>query len=86
MSGVVRRPGDGCPTLVEKDPALLVDPRRLVEPATVGDPMRPLMWVSKSYAKLATQAFSRRQPGWGRAGVSGGEEARVSGGEHRPAA
>jgi hypothetical protein len=27
--------------------------RRLLEPATVGDPMRPLMWVSKSHAKLA---------------------------------
>jgi hypothetical protein len=25
----------------------------LLEPATVGDPMRPLMWVSKSHAKLA---------------------------------
>ena len=53
LSGVVRRPGGGCPTLVEKDPALLVDLRRLVEPATMGDPMRPLLWVSKSHAKLA---------------------------------
>jgi hypothetical protein len=26
---------------------------RLLEPATVGDPMRQLMWVSKSHAKLA---------------------------------
>ena len=53
LSGAVRRPGGGCPTLVEKDPALLADLRRLVEPATMGDPMRPLMWVSKSHAKLA---------------------------------
>ena len=28
--------------------------RLLVEPATMGDPMRPLMWVSKSHAKLAS--------------------------------
>jgi hypothetical protein len=53
LSGDVRRPGGGCPTLVEKDPTLLEDLRRLVEPATMGDPMRPLMWVSKSHAKLA---------------------------------
>jgi hypothetical protein len=53
LSGTVRRPGGGCPTLIEKDPTLLDDLRRLVEPATMGDPMRPLMWVSKSRAKLA---------------------------------
>jgi hypothetical protein len=29
------------------------DLRRVVEPATLGDPMRPLLWVSKSHDKLA---------------------------------
>jgi hypothetical protein len=53
LSGEVRRPGGGGPTLIDKDPTLLEDLRRLVEPATMGDPMRPLMWVSKSHAKLA---------------------------------
>jgi hypothetical protein len=53
LSGAVRRPGGGCPTLVAKDPALLESLRQLVEPATMGDPMRPLLWVSKSHAKLA---------------------------------
>ena len=53
LFGEVRRPGGGCPTLIEKDPTLLDDSRQLVEPATMGDPMRPLMWVSKSRAKLA---------------------------------
>ena len=53
LSGLVRRPGGGCPTLIEKDPTLLDDLRQLVEPATMGDPMRPLMWVSKSREKLA---------------------------------
>ena len=53
LSGAVRRPGGGCPTLVAKDPTLLDDLRRLLEPATMGDPMRPLLWVSKSHAKLA---------------------------------
>jgi hypothetical protein len=53
LSGAVRRPGGGCPTLIEKDPTLLDDLRQLVEPATMGDPMRPLIWVSKSRSKLA---------------------------------
>ena len=53
LAGDVRRPGGGGPTLIEKDPTLLENLRHLVEPATMGDPMRPLMWVSKSHAKLA---------------------------------
>jgi hypothetical protein len=53
LSGEVRRPGGGCPTLIEKDPTLLDNLRQMLEPATMGDPMRPLMWVSKSHAKLA---------------------------------
>jgi hypothetical protein len=53
LSGEVRRPGGGRPTLTGKDPTLLEDLRQLVEPTTMGDPMRPLMWVAKSRAKLA---------------------------------
>jgi hypothetical protein len=53
LSGEVRRAGGGCPTLIASDPTLLENLRQLVEPATMGDPMRPLMWVSKSRAKLA---------------------------------
>jgi Rhodopirellula transposase DDE domain len=49
----VRRAGGGRPCLTQTDPTLLEDLQRLLEPATVGDPMRPLMWVSKSHAKLA---------------------------------
>jgi hypothetical protein len=49
----VRRPGGGRRSLIETDPTLLADLQRLLDPATVGDPMRPLMWVSKSHAKLA---------------------------------
>jgi hypothetical protein len=53
LSGVIRRPGSGRPALTTTDPTLLEDLRRLLEPATMGDPMRPLLWVSKSHAKLA---------------------------------
>ena len=51
--GLVRRAGSGRQPLTTADPALLEDLRRLVEPATMGDPTRPLLWVSKSHAKLA---------------------------------
>jgi len=53
LSGEVRRPGSGRPALTMKDTTLLEDLRQLLEPATMGDPMRPLRWVSKSHAKLA---------------------------------
>lgn len=53
LSGLVRRPGSGRHALTVTDPTLLEDLRQLLEPATMGDPMRPLLWVSKSHAKLA---------------------------------
>ncbi len=53
LSGVVRRPGSGRHALTVTDPTLLEDLRRLLEPATMGDPVRPLLWVSKNHAKLA---------------------------------
>ncbi|MCG7507826.1 ISAzo13 family transposase [Mesorhizobium retamae] len=51
--GRVRRKGGGPKRLIERDRTLLADLERLVEPATLGDPERPLLWVSKSYDKLA---------------------------------
>jgi hypothetical protein len=52
--GRVRREGGGGRPLTERDPTLLADLERLVEPATLGDPERPLLWVSKSLDKLAS--------------------------------
>ncbi len=51
--GQVRRPGGGPRLLTDRDPSLLDDLKRLVEPVTRGDPERPLLWVSKSLGKLA---------------------------------
>ena len=51
--GRVRRKGGGPKPLSERDPTLVPDLQRLAEPATMGDPMRPLKWISKSPAKLA---------------------------------
>jgi hypothetical protein len=50
----VRRKGGGRSALSHSNPAVLEDLRELVEPATMGDPMRPLLWVSKSREKLAS--------------------------------
>ena len=52
--GTMRRPGHGRLPPTAKDATLLDDPRRLVEPAIMGDPTRRLSWVSKSWVKLAT--------------------------------
>ena len=53
LTGVVRRPGSGRRALTEIDPALPIGPAVLPDPAAMGDPERPLLWVSKSHAKLA---------------------------------
>jgi hypothetical protein len=53
LTGEVRRPGAGRPPLTQTCPTLADDLGKLVEPATMGDPMRPLCWVSKSHQKLA---------------------------------
>ena len=52
-TGRVRRDGGGGKPLIERDPTLLADLQSLVEPATLGDPERALLWVSKSREKLA---------------------------------
>ena len=52
-AGRIRRTGSGRHARIRDDATLLEDLRRLLEPVTLGDPMRPLLWVSKSRAKLA---------------------------------
>ena len=48
-----RRPGAGRKKTTDKDPTLLSDLERLVEPATRGEPTSPLRWTSKSTRHLA---------------------------------
>jgi hypothetical protein len=52
--GRVRREGGGTRRKSDRDATLLDDLRRLVEPDTLGDPVRPLLWVSKSLEKLSS--------------------------------
>src|SRR5712675_925585 len=51
--GRVRRKGGGRRHLSSRDATLIEDLRSVIEPATLGDPMRPLLWVSKSHDKVA---------------------------------
>jgi len=52
-AGRVRRAGAGRKALIEIDPKVVEELERLVDPATLGDPERPLRWTSKSAAKRA---------------------------------
>jgi hypothetical protein len=54
--GQVRRTSGGRKAVSETDPELLPELKRLAEPATLGDPMRPLIWVSKSMDKVGRDA------------------------------
>jgi hypothetical protein len=60
--GRVRRAGGGRRSVCENDPGLIPALKRLVEPATLGDPMRPLIWVSKSMEKLAATLTQMGHP------------------------
>lgn len=58
----VRRPGGGRKRADAKDPELLIALEKLVAPATRGDPMSPLLWTSKSTAKLADELTRQGHP------------------------
>ncbi|MGA9523575.1 MAG: ISAzo13 family transposase [Myxococcaceae bacterium] len=60
--GRVRRAGGGRKAVAETDPEIVPALERLVEPATLGDPMRPLIWVSKSMDKLAATLTAMGHP------------------------
>jgi transposase len=49
----IRRAGGGRPRRTAADRSLLEDLKRLVDPATRGDPMSPLLWTCKSTRHLA---------------------------------
>jgi len=51
----VRREGAGRKRTTEKDPSLLADLDRLVDPVTRGDPESPLRWTCKSVRHLAEE-------------------------------
>jgi transposase len=56
-AGRIRRPGGGRKSAKQKDPTLMADLEKLVEPVTRGDPESWLRWTSKSVRKLAEELF-----------------------------
>jgi Rhodopirellula transposase DDE domain len=52
-AGRVRKAGGGRKRKPQQDPSLMADLERLVEPATRGDPMRPLLWTTRSLRNLS---------------------------------
>lgn len=50
-----RRPDGGRKRTADKDPGVVRDLDRLVEPSASGDPDSPLRWTSKSVRRLATE-------------------------------
>jgi hypothetical protein len=53
--GRMRKEGGGRKRKTIEDPTLVVDLKSLVAPATRGDPMRPLLWTSRSLRNLVTE-------------------------------
>src|ERR1019366_3688809 len=49
------RPGGGRKRIAERDPDVLRDLEKLVEPVTRGDPESPLRWTCKSVRRLAEE-------------------------------
>ena len=53
--GRIRKAGAGRKRAVEKNPSLMDELEKLVEPVTRGDPESPLRWTCKSVRKLANE-------------------------------
>ncbi len=54
-TGRIRRPGGGRKSAKQKDPTLVADLEKLVDPSTRGDPESCLRWTCKSVRKLAEE-------------------------------
>jgi len=54
-AGRIRRPGGGRKKARQKDPTLVADLEKLVEPTTRGHPETCLRWTCKSVRKLAEE-------------------------------
>jgi hypothetical protein len=54
-SGRVRKAGGGRKRKTFEDPTLVLDLKSLVEPATRGDPMQPLLWTTRSLRNLVNE-------------------------------
>ena len=58
-AGRVRQRGGGRKAKIVDDPTLLRDLKNLVDPATRGDPMKPMLWTSRSLRKLSEELANK---------------------------
>src|SRR6516162_11366948 len=58
-SGRVRKPGAGRKKKSSEEPTLVADLKSLVEPATRGDPMQPLLWTTRSLRNLTKELVGK---------------------------
>lgn len=58
-AGRIRKRGGGRKPKVVGDPTLLRDLKALVDPATRGDPMKSLLWTSRSLRKLSKELTNK---------------------------
>ncbi len=56
--GRIRKAGAGRKRAVDKDPSIMDELEKLIEPVTRGDPESPLRWTCKSVRKLANELTS----------------------------
>jgi hypothetical protein len=62
VRGRQRRPGGGRKSILEKHPELRTVIEQIVDPATRGDPMKPLRWVSKSLPHIVGELAGQGYP------------------------
>jgi hypothetical protein len=62
VRGRDRRPGGGRKSILEKHPELRSMIEQIVDPATRGDPMKPLRWVSKSLPHIVGELAGQGYP------------------------
>ena len=58
----IRKGGAGRKTLADTDPGIMAALKKLVDPATRGDPGSPLCWTSKSTTRLARELTAMGHP------------------------
>jgi hypothetical protein len=58
-AGRIRKRGGGRKAKIVHDPTLVTDLKTLVDPATRGDPMKTLMWSSRSLRKLSEELANK---------------------------
>lgn len=58
-TGRIRKAGGGRKKVIDLQPEILQEIERIVNPHTMGDPMNPLLWTSKSASKITCELVAK---------------------------